>query len=117
MKWLVLMLWVVTAQAGNTDEVRNPATVRAFKRANPCPANGKTYGACPGWIVDHKVPLCAGGTDTTSNMQYQKKDASLLKDKQEWALCRSMKKLDGAIDTCILSQLESLDLMVDVICK
>ena len=41
---------------------RNPAARRAFQRSNPCPATGRTSGACPGYIVDHTVPLKRGGT-------------------------------------------------------
>ncbi len=30
---------------------------RAFVREHPCPATGRTSGACPGYVVDHVRPL------------------------------------------------------------
>lgn len=49
---------------------RSKAVIAQFKRANPCPVNGATRGACPGWQVDHVQPLCAGGPDATANLQW-----------------------------------------------
>jgi hypothetical protein len=31
-----------------------------FKRMKPCPANGSSYGSCPGYVIDHVVPLACG---------------------------------------------------------
>jgi hypothetical protein len=44
---------------------------------------GKTYGACPGWIKDHVVPLCKGGADAVWNMQWQTVAAAHAKDQWE----------------------------------
>ena len=63
-----------------------------FRKDNPCPVTGQTRGACPGYVVDHIVPLCAGGDDDPSNMQWQTKEESLDKDRTEWALCRWIRK-------------------------
>lgn len=49
---------------------RDRAQVRAFRAEHPCPATGRTRGACPGWHVDHVIALCAGGPDRPSNMQW-----------------------------------------------
>jgi hypothetical protein len=32
---------------------RSPRALQQFKTAHPCPGTGKTYGACPGYIVEH----------------------------------------------------------------
>ena len=40
-----------------------PAARRTFQRQNPCPANGNTTGPCPGYVVDHVIPLKRGGAD------------------------------------------------------
>lgn len=71
---------------------RDAGQVREFRKNNPCPATGKTSGACPGWVVDHMIPLCAGGPDTPDNMQWQDKATSLRKDKYERQLCTNIKK-------------------------
>lgn len=66
---------------------RNRAVVRAFRSMNPCPTTGRSRGACPGWVVDHVTPLCAGGPDSVSNMQWQMLSASRAKDAEERRLC------------------------------
>jgi len=55
----------------------------AFKKSHPCPATGKSTGACPGYVIDHKVALKRGGADQPQNMQWQTKQAAKAKDKVE----------------------------------
>ena len=62
---------------------RSKASKDAFKRANPCPSTGRTSGACPGYVIDHKQALKHGGSDTPGNMQWQTKEAAKAKDKVE----------------------------------
>ena len=66
---------------------RTTAARRAFQREHPCPANQKTAGACPGYIVDHIVPLACGGKDAPENMQWQTVDEAKRKDRTERAGC------------------------------
>lgn len=49
---------------------RSTAVLNAFKRIHPCPATGLTTGACPGWAIDHPLPIACGGCDAVSNMQW-----------------------------------------------
>lgn len=42
----------------------------AFKRAHHCPSTGLGRGPCPGWQVDHRIPLKCFGPDEPSNMQW-----------------------------------------------
>lgn len=49
---------------------RSQAEVRAYRKEQPCPSTGKVRGACPGYQVDHVIPLCAGGPDHRSNMHW-----------------------------------------------
>jgi hypothetical protein len=62
---------------------RDPAQRAAFQRACPCPANGRTRGACPGWVVDHVVALKRGGIDHPVNMQWQTVEDARRKDRVE----------------------------------
>jgi hypothetical protein len=84
---LLLVLATTTAA-----DARDRSQVRAFRKANPCPSTGKTTGPCPGWVVDHAWPLCAGGADDPSNMQWEQYLESLRKDRVEIALCRCRAK-------------------------
>lgn len=76
----------------NLAEARSRSPVRAFIAAVPCPGTGKTHARCPGYVVDHIVPLCAGGADSPDNMQWQERAESLEKDRAEVALCRWLRK-------------------------
>lgn len=71
---------------------RSRAARSEFQRHHPCPANGATRGACPGYVRDHIVPLCAGGSDTPGNMQWQTIADAKAKDRAEQALCRHLRR-------------------------
>lgn len=70
---------------------RSSKMVRDFRRENPCPATGVITGKCPGWVVDHIIPLCFGGADALANMQWQEIKASHIKDRFEREACRLKK--------------------------
>ena len=61
----------------------------AFVRAVPCPETGVTRAACPGWEVDHVVPLCAGGADRADNMQWLSVAGHKVKTRQDVKSCRA----------------------------
>src|SRR5437773_12257099 len=42
---------------------RSETAKRDFERHHACPSTGKTSGACPGYVVDHIVPLKRGAAD------------------------------------------------------
>lgn len=55
-------------------------------------ATGYPHGR-PGFVVDHKIPVCAGGDpNDANNLQWQEKAASYRKDVCERALCKEMKR-------------------------
>lgn len=66
---------------------RSHAAIAAFKRQHPCPATSAQRGKCPGFVIDHVRPLCAGGPDSPENMQWQSISAAKVKDRSERALC------------------------------
>jgi hypothetical protein len=71
---------------------RSAAAKTTFRSANPCPVTGKSRGPCPGWVIDHVIPLCAGGADAPSNMQWQTVAAGKAKDVIERRECAALRK-------------------------
>lgn len=59
---------------------RSVKAKKEFMRAHPCPVGahlrvrpGRTHGSaptCPGFQIDHVVPLACGGADRPENMQW-----------------------------------------------
>lgn len=90
MRALILALLCLAGMARATP--RSSAAIAEFKRLHPCPATGQPRGACPGWIVDHIQPLCAGGADAPSNMQWQTIRDAREKDRDEHATCRAQRR-------------------------
>lgn len=84
----MLLGCLVLAQVAEARQARNGVERRAFMRENPCPATGQQRGKCPGWIVDHIVPICAGGLDRRDNMQWQTVEDAKRKDRDERRECR-----------------------------
>lgn len=41
-----------------------------FRRLYACPATGQHQGPCPGWAIDHVIPLAVGGCDAVRNLQW-----------------------------------------------
>lgn len=62
---------------------RSEAARNAFKREHPCPANQQPKGPCPGYVIDHVIPLKRGGADAPSNMQWQTVEEAKAKDRVE----------------------------------
>lgn len=71
---------------------RSSSAKAEFKRQQPCPSTGRPRGACPGYIIDHVVPLCAGGPDDPGNMQWQTVEAAKVKDRTERRQCRAFRR-------------------------
>jgi hypothetical protein len=45
--------------------------VREFREKHPCPTSGHSWGACPGYVVNHIKTPCKGGLDVPANLQWQ----------------------------------------------
>lgn len=49
---------------------RSRAVLREFARTFPCPATLEPAPSCPGWAIDHVIPLASGGCDAPVNLQW-----------------------------------------------
>lgn len=81
---------------------RDRAEVRAFRSEHVCPATGQHRGGCPGFHVDHIIPLCAGGPDKRANMQWISKEDHRFKtyvDVRECRKARAQLKFSDGLDT------------------
>lgn len=80
------LIFIVCACANSPTEAakkRNPSARKAFMLTSPCPSTNKFKGACPGYVVDHIVPIKRGGGDHPYNMQWQTLQESKQKDRWE----------------------------------
>lgn len=50
--------------------VRSRAVLRHFARVFPCPGNLRPVRSCPGWAIDHTIPLADGGCDSPVNLTW-----------------------------------------------
>lgn len=85
--WL-LAFAVLASALGAAATPRSAAERAAFKREHPCPTTGQRRGPCPGHVIDHIHPLCAGGPDHRGNMQWQTIQEGRIKDRWERSICR-----------------------------
>ena len=93
MRAIALMLALLSfASAAFASERRSRAVAAEFQRENPCPSTGEMVGACPGFIKDHVIPLCAGGADSGSNMQWQTIEDAKAKDRWEREWCAEIRR-------------------------
>lgn len=67
---------------------RSYTQVKHFRKANPCPGTGLTYGRCYGYEVDHIIPLSCCGADNPSNMQWLSIKAHDVKTIEDNRRCR-----------------------------
>lgn len=91
LKYLGLLVVVAVTNLGITAYaetiVRSTTEITHFKKHNVCPSTHTYSTSCPGYVVDHAMPLCLGGSDKEDNMQYQEYKDSLKKDAAEKTIC------------------------------
>lgn len=90
-----IMLLTLAAATASAGQQRSYQAKREFARAVPCPSTWRYIPHCPGYVIDHVVPLCAGGADTPVNMQWQNREQSLVKDREERRLCAALRRNGG----------------------
>ncbi len=90
---ILLIAGLAYSTGASAKNERKSSEVLAFKRHNPCPSTGERGGKCPGYVIDHIHPLCAGGADNhKTNMQWQTVEEAKAKDVIERRMCRNQKQ-------------------------
>lgn len=80
---LAILSLLLIAATPRSESVR-----REFKKLNPCPSTRLPKGPCPGYVIDHIVPLACNGADAIQNLQWQSVEEAKAKDKWERRQCR-----------------------------
>lgn len=93
MRVLLSLFVVLHALHAHAAPPRSAAERAAFVRANPCPATNLRRGACPGYQVDHTIPLCLGGLDARSNMVWLTVEEHRFKTFIDLRECRKYRKM------------------------
>jgi hypothetical protein len=101
MRYLIACLFLCTCIPVEASAVQavaegyNLQERASFAAQVPCPATGDKSTACRGYVIDHVVPLCAGGEDTAKNMQWQTVYQAKKKNLRERAFCYCLQKNSG----------------------
>lgn len=80
----IVCLWLTAGALA----ARSTSERAKFQRAHPCPATEQPRGACPGYEVDHIIPLKCGGADKPHNMQWLTVQQHKIKTRREAKDCR-----------------------------
>lgn len=54
----------------NGEIIRSAKVKAAFRKLVPCPSTGNISGSCPGWQINHTVPLICNGCDSVWNLSW-----------------------------------------------
>lgn len=85
MKPLLLVVCLLSVTLDAQPAHRSRSVIQAFKVAT-----GYPHGR-PWYVIDHIIPLCAGGVDALTNLQWQERQASYRKDVYEQQLCAALR--------------------------
>lgn len=80
---IILQTHLIIVPPVDAGKVRSTKARNHFMKLNPCPSTGLTKGKCPGYIIDHIIPIKRGGRDCPLNMQWQTLEDSRAKDRAE----------------------------------
>lgn len=80
---LLPMLLVGFMASADARQKRSYKQRQIFAYTHACPSTHLAKLPCPGYIIDHVNPLCKGGPDLASNMQWQTIAEAKAKDKWE----------------------------------
>ena len=89
----VFALLALLSSPPDASEARDRKQRSLFMQSHPCPANGHIRGKCPGYLIGHVTPLCAGGADRWSNMQWVARADAKAREEEERKQCDEFKRL------------------------
>lgn len=90
--YIKVIFIVAICALSTTANARIPRSQTArheFVRQQACPATGVHRLPCPGWQIDHVMPLKCKGPDTPANMQWLTVDDHKAKTRREAGWCRA----------------------------
>lgn len=119
MNWLLALLILLPATTSEAAYRSTKARVD-YAKANTCPSTQKKRLPCPGYVIDRKIPLCAGGKDAPFNMVWQEKRESLVKDREELRWCREIraKRMPAYTgDACEIIKKRTMPLLWNASCE
>lgn len=89
------MCGVIVRDASGTIK-RSSAVLTAYKKLHPCPSTGLTSSsaACPGWALNHVIPLACGGCDAVYNLAWMPDQIKSCSD--PWCVDRYERKINAA---------------------
>lgn len=107
MRWVApcglsaLLLVIVAGCASEQTQApvrhRSTAVRDQFLQAMPCPATGgRGRVPCPGWEIDHRTPLCAGGDDALHNLQWLTVAEHRAKTREDRRACAKLRRQQAA---------------------
>jgi 5-methylcytosine-specific restriction endonuclease McrA len=72
----------------SAEYARSKKVLREFVKQQACPSTGKHRLPCPGWQIDHVIPLKCLGLDDPENLQWLTIEDHKAKTKREARECR-----------------------------
>lgn len=86
---LLAALLAVSPAPTFAKQPRSSVERHAFVKEVACPTTSKPRLPCPGYHIDHVIPLCAGGQDHRSNMQWLTTEEHMAKTRTDVKSCRN----------------------------
>src|SRR5438128_2473392 len=90
-RFLIAFVALAALSAAANLPPRSQTEKRHFAKEHPCPVTQLPQPSCPHHVIDHIVPICAGGADKADNMQWQTLELSRVKDRIERGFCACVK--------------------------
>jgi 5-methylcytosine-specific restriction endonuclease McrA len=85
---LVMAILVAASPPVEARIKRSAVALHQFVQKQACPATGLHRLPCPGYQIDHKVPLKCHGADAPDNLQWLTIQAHKEKTRREARHCR-----------------------------